>query len=89
MVEDIEYEEALKKLKKYNQEHILNRYKYLDDNKKEKIIKQIKRIDFDQVVELFNITTKSIKKLDGEITNIDYVDKSKLSKQEYDRYNSA
>lgn len=86
MVEDIEYEEALKKLKKYGQEHLLNRYQYLDDEKKEKIIKQIKNIDFDQVIDLFNITTKSVKKLDGEITNIEYVDKSKLSEEEYNKY---
>ena len=85
MVRDIEYEEALKKLKKYGQEHLLNRYKYLD-NEKKKIIKQIKNIDFDQTIELFNITTKSIKKPDGEVTNIEYVDKSKLSKEEYDKY---
>ena len=41
MVEDIEYEEALKKLKKYGQEHLLSRYQYLNDEKKEKIIEQI------------------------------------------------
>ena len=86
MVEDIEYEEALKKLKKYGQEHLLNRYEYLDDEKKEKIINQIKNIDFDQAIELFNITTKSIKKPEGEITNIEYVDKAKLSKEEYNKY---
>jgi len=86
MVKDIEYEEALKKLERYGQEHLLSRYKYLDDEKKEKIITQIKKIDFDQVIELFNIATKSIKKPDGEVTNIEYVDKSKLSKDEYDRY---
>lgn len=86
MVKDIEYEEALKKLEKYGQEHLLKRYKYLDDEKKEKIIKQIKNIDFDQTIDLFNITTKSIKKPDGEVTNIEYVDKSKLSKDEYNKY---
>ena len=46
MVEDIEYEEALKKLNKYGQEHLLCRYKYYDDDKKSKIIKQIKNIGF-------------------------------------------
>ena len=86
MVKDIEYEEALKKLKRYNQEHLLNRYEYLDDEKKGKIINQIKNIDFDQTIDLFNITTKSIKKPDGEITSIEYVDKSKLSKEEYNKY---
>lgn len=86
MIKDIEYNEAQKKLKKYGQEHLLNRYKYLDEDKKDKLIKQIKDIDFDQAIELFNITTKSIKKPDGEFSNIEYVDKSKLSQEEYDRY---
>ena len=88
MVEDIEYNEALKKLEKYGQEHLLARYNDLTDEKKEKIIKQIKNIDFDQATELFNITTKSIKKPDGEFSTIEYVDKSKLSQDEYDRYYS-
>lgn len=86
MAEDIEYNEALKKLEKYGQEHLLTRYDELNDEKKEKIINQIKNIDFDQAIELFNITTKSIKKPDGEFSNIEYVDKSKLSQEEYDRY---
>ena len=86
MVKDVEYEEALKKLEKYGQEHLLSRYKNLEEEKRNKIIKQIKNIDFDQAVELFNITKKSIKKPEGEFNNIEYVDKSKLSKEEYDRY---
>ena len=86
MVTDIEYEEALKKLKKYGQEHLLCRYKYLDDEKKEKIINQIKNIDFDQVIDLFNITSKSVKDPSGEVTSIEYVDKSKLTPEEYKKY---
>ena len=86
MIKDIEYDEALKKLEKYGQEHILCRYKFLDEDNKKKIINQIKNIDFDQVTELFNISNKSVKKVDGEISNIDYVDKSKLSKDEYKKY---
>lgn len=89
MVTDIEYEEALKKLKKYGQEHLLCRYEYLDEEKKEKIINQIKNIDFDQVIDLFNITSKSIKDPSGEVTSIDYVDKSKLTLEEYKKYYDA
>ena len=85
MVEDIEYKEALKKLKKYKQEHLLNRYEYLDSEKKKMLINQIRNIDFDQVVELFNITTKS-KNVNEQITNTEYVDKEKLTKEEYDKY---
>jgi len=89
MVNNIEYEEALKKLKAYNQEHLLNHYENLDDEKKEKLIEQIKYIDFEQTVELFNIATKSIKKPDGKITGIEYLDKDKLSKEEYNKYYEA
>lgn len=86
MVKDIEYEEAQKKLQKYGQEQVLNRYKYLNDEKKERLINQIKNIDFDQIRELFDITHKSVKKIDGEISSINFVDKSKLSKEEYEKY---
>ena len=86
MVEDIEYQEALKKLEKYGQEQVLSRYEFLDDERKEKIINQIKHIDFDQTVELLNIAKKSIKKPDEKIESIEYVDKSKLSKEEYNKY---
>lgn len=86
MVKDIEYEEAQKKLQKYGQEQVLNRYKCLNDEKKERLINQIKNIDFDQIRELFDITHKSVKKIDGEISSINFVDKSKLSKEEYEKY---
>ena len=86
MEEDIEYKEALKKLEKYGQEHLLGRYEILEEEKRDKIIKQIKNIDFDQAVELFNITTKSIKKPDGEYNNIEYIDKAKLSTEDYNKY---
>ena len=87
MDNDIEYNEALKKLKAYGQEQVLDRYNFLDDNKKQKLIKQIKNIDFDQIQELFIEKDKKIDDKACKITNIEYVDKSKLSKEEYERYN--
>ncbi len=86
MEEDIEYQEALKKLEAYHQEHVLSRYQYLDENKKQKIIKQIKNIDFDQIEELYKLKDKKVEQTDCTITNIDYIDKSKLSKEDYDKY---
>lgn len=86
MIKDVEYEETLKRLKVYGQEQLLNRYEYLNDEKKEKLIEQIRNIDFEQAKELFNVTSKSLKKPDTQIANIEYVDKSKLSKEEYDKY---
>ena len=87
MDNDIEYNEALKKLKTYGQEQVLDRYNFLDDNKKQKLIKQIKNIDFDQIQELFIEKDKKIDDKTCKITNIEYVDKSKLSREEYERYN--
>lgn len=86
MDEYIEYKEILNKLKQYNQEHLLYRYEYLSEEKKEKIIKQIKNIDFEQIQELYNNREKKVEKDENQITNIDYVDKSKLSKEEYNKY---
>ena len=86
MSDDIEYNEALKKLKMYGQEQLLDRYEYLDDNRKEKIIKQIKNIDFNQIIELYNKKDNKVEEKKCKITNIDYIDKAKLSKEEYNKY---
>ena len=86
MDENIEYKEAINKLKQYNQEHLLDRFDDLSEDKKEKIIMQIKNIDFEQIENLYNNRTKKVEKEENQITNIDYVDKSKLSKKEFDKY---
>ena len=86
MKEDIEYIEALKKLKHYGQEQLLDRYNYLDDVKKEKIIHQIKHIDFDQIMDLYKNKDKKVDEKEANITNIEYTDKAKLSKEEYKKY---
>ena len=86
MKEDIEYIEALKKLKHYGQEQLLDRYNYLDDAKKEKIIHQIKHIDFDQIMDLYKNKDKKVDEKEANITNIEYTDKAKLSDEEYKKY---
>lgn len=86
MYEDIEYNTALNKLKRYNQEHLLSRYDSLTPERKAAIINQIKNIDFEQIDELFNKRNKKIEKDENKITNIEYVDKSKLSEEDYDWY---
>ena len=52
MDEDIEYMSALNKLKRYNQEQLLDRYEFLTEEKKQVLIKQIKNIDFEQIEKL-------------------------------------
>ena len=43
-------------LKKYDQEHLLNMYDKLSDEKKEELLDQIEKIDFELVKHLYNTT---------------------------------
>lgn len=73
-------------LKKYNQEQILNHYCTLSEEKKSKLLDQILTIDFAQMKELYEATKKSADFSKDEIEPIAYIDKTKLTKQEYDKY---
>lgn len=84
---DNKYNLAQEKLKKYNQEHLLERYKFLTEERKEKIIDQILSIDFDQIFDLYEMAKKDEKVSNNDITNIKYVDKSKLTREEFNKYN--
>ena len=69
-------------LKKYNQEHLLNGYDKLDENKKQELLKQIQNIDFELMNYLYESTKNEVTSKQEEITPMDYLDKSKL----YDDY---
>ena len=84
---DNKYNLAQEKLKKYNQEHLLERYEFLTEERKEKIIDQILSIDFDQIFDLYEMAKKDEKVSNNNITNIKYVDKSKLTCEEFNKYN--
>lgn len=84
---DNKYNLAQEKLKKYNQEHLLERYEFLTEERKEKIIDQILSIDFDQIFDLYEMAKKDEKVSNNNITNIKYVDKSKLTREEFNKYN--
>ncbi len=80
------FEDAKIVLKKHNQEHLLLKYNELIDKDKEKLLKQISDINFEQIEELYKKSiTKEIKK-DSKIEPIEYLDKTKLSEDEYNRY---
>ena len=72
-------EEIKRKLKKYGQEHLLNFYDTLDENKKEKLLEQIERIDFELINSLYNKTKNGIKQEDADVEPIDFIDKYKLN----------
>ena len=73
-------EEAISKLKKYNQEHIL---KYdLNNNQQEELEKQIENIDFEQLKSLYESTKEEKCIEEKKIEHIPYTDKPKLTKEE-------
>ena len=66
-------------LKEYNQEHIIKLLNNLDEEKQKELIKQIQKIDFHQIMELYNNTKKEIVFKEGKIEPLKYLDKEKLS----------
>ena len=80
------YEEAKKVLQKYGQEHILNSYERLNEEKKEKLLKQIATIDFEQMLNLYENTKKEIEFKDSKIEPIPAVNAETLSIEEKEKY---
>lgn len=72
-------EEILQLLKTYNQDHIINLLEKLEGKQKEELIDQINKIDFQQIMELYENTKKEIELKDNKIEAIKYLDKEKLS----------
>ena len=74
-------EEIKATLKKYGQEHLLNHYELLDDVHKQKLLDEIKRIDFELINSLYKNAEKTQDNEGDIITPIDYLDKYKLNDQ--------
>ena len=78
------YEEALKKLKKSKQEHIIPIIDKLSENRKDAIIEQILKTDFEELENIYNET-----KIIDEFNNIEPVtaiDQDKLTRAEISEY---
>lgn len=82
----MKYEEAKKILEKYHQEHILIAYDRMNEKDKEKLLDQILRIDFEQILKLYKKTKEKIEFKDAKIEPIPSVDSEKLSPEEKERY---
>ena len=72
-------EEIKRKLKKYGQEHLLNFYNTLDERKKEELLEQIERIDFDLINSLYRKTKNVTVEDDATVEPIEFIDKYKLN----------
>lgn len=69
-------------LKMYNQEHIINLLNKLDEQKKWELIDQISKIDFHQIMELYDNTKKEVEIKENKIEAINYLDKEKLTDEQ-------
>ena len=73
-------------LEKYDQKHLLSFYDILNGGKRELLLDQILRINFEQICNLYKNSYIEPEKHDT-ITPLPYVDKTKLSNKEFKYYN--
>ncbi len=73
-------------LEMYGQKHIIKLLHQLQE--KEELIEQINKIDFHQIMELYDDTKKEIEIKENKIENINYLDKAKLSKEQKEEFDS-
>lgn len=83
---DEKYQAVKEYLEKYHQEKVLKNYERMSEEDKVKLLDQILTIDLEQIDELYKSTQKKISFANDKIEPIDYVDKSKLSEEEYKKY---
>jgi len=79
-------QECIELLKQYNQEHIARFLEKLDEEKQDELIKQIQRIDFHQITELYNNTKKEIEFKESKIEPLKYFDKQKLTENQRKKF---
>ena len=77
---DKKIQDVVDVLKEYNQEHIINLLNKLEEPKKQELLEQINKIDFHQIMELYDNTKKEIEIKENIIESIPYYDKEKLTK---------
>ncbi len=77
-----ELEKAEERLKKYNQEQIIEDLEKLNKKEQENTIEQINEIDFEEVNNLYNLTKQNHTINDSKIEPIDYVDLEKLENKQ-------
>ncbi len=75
-------------LKTYDQEHIIKLLNKLEGKEKQNLIEQIEKIDFHQIMELYDNTKKELKIKENKIENIAYLDKAKLTKEQKEEFDN-
>ena len=80
------YDAAKKVLEKHNQEHLLNKFETLSQEKKAELLDQILTLDFAQIERLFKNVNATVDFTNSKIEPINYVEKASLNKDEYEKY---
>ena len=80
-------EEAITKLKKYDQEHIADIMEKFTEEEKEKIANQIMNMDFDKVIDLYKSLTQNEVQIGKNIEPICALKKNKLTDEELEQIN--
>lgn len=83
---DKKYEKVKSILAQYNQEQLLIWYDKLIEQKKEELLDQILKIDFEQIENLYEATQHKKDFKDCKIEPLSYIDKQKLSNDEQSKY---
>lgn len=84
---DEKFKQAKEIVVKYGQEQLLEAYNRLTDEKeRQKFLDTILTIDFKQINNLYESCSKQQSFSTSKIDAIEYVDKSKLSKEKYEEY---
>ena len=78
--------ESIDILKAYNQEHIVKLLKKIEETKQVELIKQIKSINFEQIMELYNNTKKENEFKEAKIEPLNYLDKAKLTEEQKNEF---
>ena len=74
------------KMKSVNQCQIISAYNRADEDTKRELLDQVERIDFKQVADLYETTKHEVNFNNDLIESIPYVEKDKLSEEEYSNY---
>lgn len=75
-------QEAIGILKKYGQNHIINMLNKMKEEDKNNLINQIFKIDFNQLMELYEGTKKEVEIKENKIESVSYLDKAKLTEEQ-------
>lgn len=79
-------EKTKKVLSTYNQEHLLQFYNELDDCQKELLLNQILRIDFEQILNLYDLSMKDDSVPYKDISPINHFEKKRFTEDEISHY---